>query len=81
MIKNLLGAAAALSLAAVPTMASAATNPAQSLSLSKSVRTAAPTKGKSNMAGGGVIFAALIAAGVVAIGVIAATKDDNSASN
>jgi hypothetical protein len=77
MIKNLLGAAAALSLAAVPTMASAATNPAQSLSISKSARSAAPTKGESKLAGGGAIFALLIVAGIVAIGVVAATKDDN----
>ena len=78
MFKSVIGAVAALSMVAMPTMASAASNPAASLSLSKSVRSGAPTAGKSKLGGGGAgIFAILIVAGIVAIGVIAATKDDN----
>jgi hypothetical protein len=81
MFKTVIGAATALSLATVPAMASAATNPAASLSVSKSVRASAPAANKNQAAGGGAILAIAIVAGIVAIGVIAATKDDLPASN
>lgn len=81
MFKNVLGAVAALSMAAMPAVASAQSNPAASLSVSKSVRSGTTTSGKSKLgAGGGGIFAILILAGVVAIGVVAATKDDKPSS-
>ena len=83
MFKNVIGAVAALSMVAMPAIASAApANPAASLSISKSVRAGAPTSGKSKLAGGaGVFFAIAIVAGIVAIGVIAATKNDTPDSN
>ncbi|MDE0877863.1 MAG: hypothetical protein OSB00_04235 [Sphingomonas bacterium] len=77
MFKTVMGAVAALSMATVPAMASAAANPASSLSVSSNARTGATTSNKNQVAGGGAIFALAIVAGIVAIGVIAATKDDN----
>lgn len=77
MFKNAIGAVAALSLAVVPTMASAATNPAAPRSISSNVRTGTASAHKSNLSGGGTAIALLIVAGIVAIGVIAATKDDD----
>ena len=79
MFKNVIGAVAALSMVAMPAIASAApTSPAASLSVSKSVRTGSTTSANSKIGGGsGVILALAIVAGIVAIGVIAATKDDN----
>lgn len=82
MFKNMIGVASAIAMATIPVAASAA-NPAQSLSVAKSVRASAPTTGKNKAVGGGVL-AALIAAGVVAIGVIAIvndSNDDNADSN
>ena len=76
MIKNVIGAMTALSLVAVPAVASAA--PATSLSAAKSVRASTTTADKNQLGGGaGVIAAVAIVAGIVAIGVIAATKDDD----
>ncbi|MES3151167.1 hypothetical protein [Sphingomonas faeni] len=46
-----------------------------------SVRAGSVTTDKSELAGGGGIFAILIAAGVAAIGIVAIVKDDNSDSN
>lgn len=80
MFKNVLGAVAALSMAAMPAVASAQSNPAASLSVSKSVRSGTTTSGKSKLGGGAGIFAILILAGVVAIGVVAATKSDTPSS-
>ena len=74
--------ATAATLIAAPVAASAqqAANPAASLSVVKSVRAATPAQKKSALAGGGLI-AAVIAAGVVAIGVIAIVNDSDSDSN
>ncbi|MEH3158461.1 MAG: hypothetical protein PGN08_05705 [Sphingomonas taxi] len=84
MTKTFAGSLAALALTAAPIAATPAfaaqANPAASLSVAKSVRASAPTGKKSNLAGGGLL-AALIAAGVVAIGVVAVVNDDNSDSN
>lgn len=78
MFKSVIGAVAALSMVVMPAMASAATaNPAASLSISKSVRSGTTTTGKSKLGGGAGIFAIAIVAGIVAIGVIAATKNDD----
>ncbi len=74
-------AALALTTASIATPALAeTTNPAASLSVAKSVRASAPSTQKSKLAGGGLL-AALIAAGVVAIGVVAIVDDGNSDSN
>ncbi len=78
MFKSVMGAVAALSMVVLPTMASAATNPAAPLSVSSSVRTGAATSHKNGLRGGsGALIALAIVAGIVAIGVIAATKHDN----
>lgn len=74
-----LAAVAATAMVAAP-VAAAPTNTAANLSISKSVRASAPAAKTNKLAGGGVL-AALIAAGVVAIGVIAIVKDDDSDSN
>jgi hypothetical protein len=78
-IGKLIAASAALTLAATPAMA--AQNQAASLSVSKSVRAGAVTKGKSKLAGGVGIFGLIILAGIIAIPVIDVVKDDNSDSN
>jgi hypothetical protein len=70
-----MGAAAAAALDASPVMAAPA-NPAASLSVSKSVR-AGSTKGKDELAGGGV-FVAVIAAVAVIIGIIIVAQEDDS---
>jgi SNF family Na+-dependent transporter len=70
-------AVAALSMVAAPAMA--ASNPAASLSVSKSVRASSASGKKNELAGGGIIVAVLAAAAVVAGIVIIA--DDNSSSN
>ena len=73
------GAALALSaFGAAPAMA-AQVNPAASLSVAKA-RVGGSTAKNNKLAGGGLL-AALIAAGVVAIGVVAIVNDDNSDSN
>ena len=74
-----LSAVAATALVAAP-VAAAPTNPAASLSVSKSVRASAPTAKGNKLAGGGIVFA-LLAAAIVAGGVIIAVDDDNSDSN
>jgi hypothetical protein len=76
--KSMLAAAAIVSMAATPAMA--ASNPASSLSIAPAARASAPV-GKTNKAVGGGVLAALIAAGVVAIVVIAASKNDSPDSN
>lgn len=74
-------AALALTTASIATPALAApVNPAASLSVAKSVRASAPSNQKSKLAGGGLL-AAIIAASVVAIGVVAIVDDGNSDSN
>ena len=82
MSKSFAGSLAALAMIAAPVAASAApVNPAASLSVAKSVRASAPSGKANKAAGGGALLGALIAAGVVAIGVVAIVKDDNSDSN
>jgi len=80
-IKSSLAALAAMSLAASPALAATA-NPASSLSIAKSARAGASAKKSNELAGAGLI-AAIIGAGVVAIGVIAIVNDsdDDSDSN
>jgi len=81
MSKTFAGSLAALAMIAAPVAASAApVNPAASLSVAKSVRASAPSAKKSELAGGGLL-AALIVAGVVAIGVVAVVQDGDSDSN
>lgn len=79
MVTKYFAAAAATALVAAPAMAAPA-NPASSLSLGKSVRANAPTSKRSKLSQGGLIVAVL-SAGVVAGGIIAVAKDDNSDSN
>jgi hypothetical protein len=82
-LKAFTGGALALAMLSTSVAASAApvANPASSLSVSNA-RVGSATSGKSKAAGGGVI-AALILAGVAAIGVVAIVKDsdDDSDSN
>jgi len=81
MSKSFAGSLAALAMIAAPVAASAApVNPAASLSVAKSVRASAPSSKKSELAGGGLL-AAIIVAGVVAIGVVAVVQDGDSDSN
>ncbi|RDE04945.1 hypothetical protein [Sphingomonas aracearum] len=82
MIRNrfLLSLAGAAVLAA-PTMAEAATNPAASLSVASSVRASTPAGKKNNVLGGAGIFALIIAAGVIAIPVVAVVSDDDDDSD
>jgi hypothetical protein len=76
-MRSFLAGAAALTLMASPALAA---NPAASLSVAKS-RAATASSNKSELAGGG-IFAAVILAGIAAIGVIAIVNDsDDSDSN
>ncbi|MCP3735697.1 hypothetical protein M9979_12515 [Sphingomonas sp. RP10(2022)] len=86
MTKMFAGSLAALAMtaapiAATPAFAAPTTNPAASLSVAKSVRASTPSAKKNDLAGGGLIFAALIAAGVIAIVAVAASKDDSADSN
>jgi len=79
-LKNLAGSAIAVAMMSTSVAAVAApANPAASLSISKA-RVGTATSGKNKAAGGGLI-AALIGAGVVAIGVVAIVKEDNSDRN
>ena len=81
MFKSMIGAMAAVAIAATPVAASAApANPAASLSVAKSVRASAPTTKNSKFGGTGAIFAVLILAGVVAIVAIGAGKDNKAKS-
>ncbi len=77
-MRSILAGAAALSLIATPALAATA-NPAASLSVAQS-RAATPSAKKSELAGAG-IFAAIIAAGVAAIGVIAIVNDDDDSDS
>jgi|GEM_PF-5986955 len=81
--RDITAAFAAMTLVAVPTLASAAPvaaqNPASALSLSSTDRAATATKGKSKLSRGGII-GVVLALGVVAGGIIAISKDDNPAS-
>lgn len=84
-LKTLTGALVALSLGASPVFAApsaqpGAANPAASLSVASGTRVAAKAKRSSKLSGGVGILAALIFAGIVAIPVIDAVKDDNPAS-
>ena len=81
-LKALTGSALAVAMMTTSVAASAApvANAASSLSVSNA-RVGSATTGKSKLAGGGGIFAILIAAGVAAIGIVAIVKDDNSDSN
>ncbi|HXH14976.1 MAG TPA: hypothetical protein VNJ10_02465 [Sphingomonas sp.] len=76
-LKALTGGALAVAMMTTSVAASAA--PA-SLSVANA-RVGSATAGKNELAGGGGIFAILIAAGVAAIGIVAIVKDDNSDSN
>lgn len=84
-MKRISNIVAALAMTASPIIAAPAfaapTNPAAQLSVAKSVRSGTPASHKNALAGGGGILAILIVAGVVAIGVIAVTKDDDADSN
>ncbi|MGJ3629775.1 hypothetical protein AB5I41_28495 [Sphingomonas sp. MMS24-JH45] len=77
-MRSILAGAAALSLIASPALA--ATNPASSLSVAKAARASTPTAKKSELFGGGIL-AVVIAAGVIAIGVVAIVNDESSDSN
>jgi hypothetical protein len=80
MFKSMIGAMAAVAIAAMPVAASAApANPAASLSVAKSVRASTPTA-KNSKFGGGAILAALIVVGVIAIVAIGASKDNKAKS-
>ncbi|WP_174280344.1 hypothetical protein [Sphingomonas bacterium] len=76
--------AAATALVAAPVAASAApvANPAASLSIAPAARASTSTHGSSRIAGGGAagIYALAIVAGIAAIVVVAATKDDKASS-
>lgn len=78
-LTSLIAAAAVVTLAGSPALA--APNAAASLSVAKSVRAAAPGKGKSRLAAPGAIVGLVLAAAVVAGGVIIAVDDDDSDSN
>ena len=82
-IKTILAAAAAASLMAAPAMA-APTNPAASLSVTKSVRAGAPAGKASRLSGGlfgGGTIIAVIAVAAVIVGLVLVADDDNSDSN
>lgn len=81
-LKTITALSAAAALATVPTMASAASNPAQSLSIAPSVRAHSASKDKNDLTGNGRIIAIVLAAGVVVGGIIAvADSNNNPASN
>ncbi|SFP36600.1 hypothetical protein [Sphingomonas rubra] len=80
--KMLVAAAAALSFTATPVLAAAQPAPASKLSLAGSTRAAKATGPSEKLEGNGAIIAAVLAAGVVAGGIIAiANDDDDSDSN
>ncbi|MES2096992.1 MAG: hypothetical protein V4459_09555 [Pseudomonadota bacterium] len=79
MLKSVIGAAAALSMAVMPIAANASpANPAASLSLGKNVRAGASSS-KANKFGGGALYAVLVIAGVAAI-IAIGTKDNSPKS-
>lgn len=74
-------ALAVLTLSAAPAIAAAPTSAAR-LSVAKSVRTGAATKGKSDQLGGGALIGiGLAVAAVIAIVVIASDGNNNSSSS
>ena len=80
MIKSMIGALAAVAVAAMPVAASAApANPAASLSVAKSVRASTPTAKNSKFSGGAVL-AALVVIGVIAAVAIGASTDNKAKS-
>ena len=74
-IKSLIAAGCAMALTSTPVLAAPAANSASSLSVAKAVRAAAPAKGKSQLAAPGAIVGLVLAAAVVAGGVIIAVDD------
>lgn len=73
-MRSVIGAADALSMAALPIAANASpANPAASLSFGKNVRAGASSS-KANKFGGGALYAVLVIAGVAAI-IAIGTKD------
>jgi hypothetical protein len=81
MIRSIVGVIAAVSVATLPVAAAAApNNPAQSLSIAKSVRAGTPTARDNKLFGGGAIFAAFIIAAIAAIVVIGETRSDKPKS-
>ncbi len=84
-LKKVVGSFAAIVLG-VTSIASSAyaapvANPAASLSIGSTARVGTVSGHKSKIAGIGPVYALLIVAGVVAIGVVAATREGKSASN
>ena len=80
MIKSIVGAIAALSVAVLPVAAAAApNNPAASLSVAKSVRAGTPTTG-NNKFRGGAIFAVIVVAAIAALVVLGETHDNKAKS-
>lgn len=81
MLKNRIALSlAGAALIAAPTVAQAA-NPAASLSVAKSVRASTPAGKKSNVLGGAGILGLVIAAGVIAIPVVAIVNDDDDSDS
>jgi hypothetical protein len=81
--KNGAAAVAAATLLATPTLATAATNPAATLSVAKSARASAPSPKSSKIAAGGtatLINIGILAALVVVV-LVATGGDDDSDSN
>lgn len=81
-LKKVIGSMAAMALG-VTSIASSAyaapvANPAASLSIGSTARVGTVSGHKSKIAGIGPVYALLIVAGVVAIGVIAATRSSSS---
>ncbi len=74
-IKMMTAAVAAMAMTATPVLAAPA-NPAASLSVAKSVRASTATTKNNELAGAG-LFGIVIAAGIVAIGVIAIVNDND----
>lgn len=81
-LKSLIAAGCAVTLSASPVLAAPAANSASSLSVSKAVRASTPSGKKSDLAAPGAIVGLILAAAVVAGGVIIAVDgDDDSDSN
>ena len=74
MIKPLFGVAAIASLVATPVMATASAAP---LSVASVERGSAASDGESALAGNSVIFALVLAAGILAGAIIAVSNDDD----
>ncbi|SEM02572.1 hypothetical protein SAMN05216382_3139 [Sphingomonas palmae] len=81
MFSKYFAAVAASALIAAP-VAAAPTNPASSLSVTKSVRAATPSTGKSEIAAGGSgLIIAIVAAAAVIVGIIIIADDDNDSDS